>query len=292
MAANTFGFIGLGNMGAPMCANLVAAGFDLRVFDAAGTASRAPDGTVAGDSIADLAATTDTIFLSLPDGGVTRAVCGEIVTVADRRVSRVVDFSTTGPEAARDVGARLDAAGIRFVDAPVSGGRAGAIAGSLTVIASGTGVDIGDLSRAFDAVGGNTFHVGDAPGQAQAVKLLNNFLSATAMAATSEAVVFGEKFGVDMSTILDCVNVSSGRNTASADKFPNRVVTGSYDAGFATALMTKDVALYLEQVRVAGTPDMIGSVVSARWNAAHDAMPESDFTEIYRHIAGERQTGE
>ena len=145
---------------------------------------------------------------------------------------------------------------------------------------------------AFDEVGGNIFHVGEAPGQAQAVKLLNNFLSATAMAATSEAVLFGQKYGVDISTILDCVNVSSGRNTASADKFPNRVVTGTYDAGFATALMTKDVALYLEQVRVAGTPDEIGSVVSGRWNAVLEDMPESDFTEIYRHIAGETQTGE
>lgn len=292
MAANAFGFIGLGNMGAPMCANLVAAGLALRVFDAAGTAERAPEGTVSGDSIANLAATTDTIFLSLPDGKISHVVCDEILAASDCRVSRIVDFSTTGPEAAAAIGTKLGAGGITFVDAPVSGGRAGAIAGSLTVIASGPGADMTDLSAAFDAVGGNTFHVGAEPGQAQAVKLLNNFLSATAMAATSEAVLFGQKFGVDISTILDCVNVSSGRNTASADKFPNRVVTGSYDAGFATALMTKDVALYLEQVRVAGTPENIGSVVSARWNAALEDMPESDFTEIYRHIAGENKTGE
>lgn len=292
MAANTFGFIGLGNMGAPMCANLIAAGHSMRVFDAAGTAERAPDGALAADSIADLAATTDTIFLSLPDGRISGLVCDEILAEADRRVSRIVDFSTTGPEAAGAMGAKLDAAGIAFVDAPVSGGRAGAIAGSLTVIASGPKSDMADLASAFDAVGGNVFHVGEAPGQAQAVKLLNNFLSATAMAATSEALLFGQKYGVDISTILDCVNVSSGRNTASADKFPNRVVTGTYDAGFATALMAKDVALYLEQVRVAGTPDEIGSVVSARWNAALEDMPESDFTEIYRHIAGGIQTGE
>lgn len=292
MAANTFGFIGLGNMGAPMCANLVAAGLSMRVFDAAGTAERAPEGAVAADSIADLAATTDTVFLSLPDGKISGLVCDAVLATADRRVSRVVDFSTTGPEAAGAMGAKLNAAGITFVDAPVSGGRAGAIAGSLTVIASGPESDMNDLATAFDAVGGNIFHVGEAPGQAQAVKLLNNFLSATAMAATSEAVLFGQKYGVDISTILDCVNVSSGRNTASADKFPNRVVTGTYDAGFATALMTKDVALYLEQVRVAGTPENIGAVVSARWNAALTDMPESDFTEIYRHIAGESKTGE
>lgn len=286
-----YGFVGLGNMGAPMCANLLRTGADIRVFDAAGTAERAPEGAVAGDSIADLAATTDTIFLSLPDGKISYLVCDEILAATDRRVSRVVDFSTTGPEAAGVIGAKLGAAGITFIDAPVSGGRAGAIAASLTVIASGPAADMEDLSAAFDAVGGNTFHVGEEPGQAQAVKLLNNFLSATAMAATSEAVLFGQKFGVDISTILDCVNVSSGRNTASADKFPNRVVTGSYDAGFATALMTKDVALYLEQVRVAGTPDDMGSVVSARWNAALADMPDSDFTEIYRHIAGDTKQG-
>lgn len=292
MAENTFGFIGLGNMGAPMCANLVAAGHTMRVFDAAGTAERVPDGALAADSIADLAATTDTIFLSLPDGRISGLVCDEILAKAGRRVSRIVDFSTTGPKAAGAMGAKLDAAGIAFVDAPVSGGRAGAIAGSLTVIASGPKSDMADLASAFDAVGGNVFHVGEVPGQAQAVKLLNNFLSATAMAATSEAMLFGQKYGVDISTILDCVNVSSGRNTASADKFLNRVVTGTYDAGFATALMAKDVALYLEQARVAGTPDEIGSVVSAQWNAALEDMPESDFTEIYRHIAGGIQTGE
>jgi len=108
------------------------------------------------------------------------------------------------------------------------------------------------------------------------------------MAATSEAVVFGQKHGVDMSTILDVVNVSTGRNTATMDKFPNRVVPGTFDAGFAMALMTKDVALYLEQVGVAGTPDAVGSIMSALWNAAHDDMPGSDFTEIYRYIAGEK----
>jgi 3-hydroxyisobutyrate dehydrogenase len=288
MTTTVYGFIGLGNMGAPMCANLVTAGLELCVFDAAGTADRAPESTTPGDSVAALAAATDTIFLSLPDGKICHTVCDEILAAADRRVSRIVDFSTTGPEAAVAIGAKLDAAGITFIDAPVSGGRAGAIAGSLTVIASGPATDISELTTAFDAVGGNTFNVGAAPGQAQAVKLLNNFLSATAMAATSEAVLFGQKFDVDLSTILDCVNVSSGRNTASMDKFPNRIVSETYDAGFATALMTKDVALYLEQVRVAGTPDAVGTTVSGLWNAALADMPESDFTEIYRHIADKK----
>lgn len=292
MSAREYGFIGLGNMGGPMCANLIEAGLTLRVFDAAGTETLAPSGSQVAGNIAGLAASVDTIFLSLPDGGVVKAVCGEIAASPDRRVGTVVDFSTTGPDAAGAVAALLEAAGIVFVDAPVSGGKAGAIAGTLTVIASGPDQAIRDLAVPFDAVGGNVFHVGPKPGQAQAVKLLNNFLSATAMAATSEAALFGQQFDVDMQTIMDVVNVSSGQNTASADKFPKRVVSGSFDAGFATALMTKDVALYLDEVRVAGTPDTVGSTVSALWDAAHAAMPESDFTEIYRYIAGETKSGE
>lgn len=285
MAANTFGFIGLGNMGGPMCANLIGAGLSVYVFDSADTAALAPEGSTFVESVEVLAAQADTIFLSLPDGRVVHAVCAAIVAADTRRVTTVVDFSTTGPEAAAQAAAILAEAGIALVDAPVSGGKAGAVAGTLTVIVSGPDGAVADLAGPFEAVGGNIFHVGSNPGQAQAVKLLNNFLSATAMAATSEAVLFGQKHGVDMSTILDVVNVSTGRNTATMDKFPNRVVPESFDAGFAMALMTKDVALYLEQVGVAGTPDAVGSTMSALWNAAHDAMPGSDFTEIYRYIA-------
>ncbi len=285
MAANTVGFIGLGNMGAPMCANLLAVGFDVVGFDAAGTPARAPEGARVAGGIADLVTDVETVFLSLPDGRIVREVCESILAVRGRATSRVVDFSTTGPEAAREIGAMLGEAGMSFVDAPVSGGRSGAVAGSLTVIVSGADDAVSGLDGAFEAVGGNVFRVGTAPGQAQAMKLLNNFLSATAMAATSEAALFGEAFGLDLSTIVDVVNVSSGRNTASADKFPNRIVTGTYDAGFATALMTKDVALYLEQVRVAGTADRVGSAVSSLWRETDAARPGSDFTEIYRHLA-------
>ncbi len=284
MSQTAYGFIGLGNMGGPMCANLAAAGFDVLAYDAAGTAERLPEGARAGDGIAALVAACDTIFLSLPDGKVVAAVCEEIAAVQDRRVATLVDFSTTGPEAAKAVGAALDAADIVFVDAPVSGGRAGAIAGTITVIAAGPKDTVDALSGPFDAVGGNTFHVGTAPGQGQAVKLLNNFLSATAMSATSEAVLFGQRHGIAMETILDVVNVSTGRNTASADKFPNRVATGTFDAGFAMALMTKDVGLYLDEVRAAGTPERLGAVISGLWNAANAAMPGADFTEIYRYL--------
>ena len=270
-------------MGVPMSANLCAAGYVATVFDAAGTAARAPKGTTVAENIAPVAR-QDTVFLSLPDGRIVASVCDEILNAAGRSVSTVVDFSTTGPQAAGEIGAALAAGGITFVDAPVSGGRAGAIAGSLTVIASGADAAVSALSGPFEAVGGNIFHVGQTPGQAQAVKLLNNFLSATAMAATSEAIQFGMGHGVAMETILDVVNVSTGQNTASADKFPKRVATETFDAGFAMSLMTKDVALYFDEVRKSGTSDMVGAAIAGLWKAADGDMPGSDFTEIYKYL--------
>ena len=125
MTATAYGFIGLGNMGAPMCGHLCDAGLPITCYDAAGTTERAPAGAEIADDLAAVAAVADTIFLSLPDGAVVADVAGAIAAVDGRRTTTVVDFSTTGPDAAAAIGASLNEAGIVFVDAPVSGGRAG-----------------------------------------------------------------------------------------------------------------------------------------------------------------------
>ncbi len=284
MTATAYGFIGLGNMGASMCGHLCTAGLPITCYDVAGTAERAPDGAEIADDLTIVARSTDTIFLSLPDGSVVGDVTGEIAAVEGRRTTTVVDFSTTGPEAAEAIGTSLDAADIVFVDAPVSGGRSGAVAGTITVICAGPEDAIGALTAAFNAVGGNTFHVGPRPGQAQAMKLLNNFLSATAMVATSEAILFGASHGLDMRTMIDVLNVSSGRNTATGDKFPNCIATGTFDAGFTTTLMSKDVNLFRDQVSQAGTANKLTEVVAALWRETDSALPGSDFSEIYRFL--------
>lgn len=285
MAAKAYGFIGLGNMGAPMCGHLCAAGLSIICYDAAGTSERAPEGAEIATDLAAVVAIADTIFLSLPDGPVVSEVAGEIVATAERRATTVVDLSTTGPDVAVAVGASLAEAGIVFVDAPVSGGRSGAVAATLALMCAGPDEAVAALETAFEAIAGNVFQVGKRPGQAQAMKLLNNFLSATAMAATTEAILFGAAHGLEMNTMLAVLNVSSGRNTATGDKFPNRVATGTFDAGFATALMSKDVALYREQVGRAGTPDSVADVVSRLWRETETTLPGSDFTEIYRYLA-------
>ena len=137
----------------------------------------------------------------------------------------------------------------------------------------------------LDAIAGNVFHVGTRAGQGQAMKLLNNFLSATALAATSEAIAFGVAEGLDMSVMLDVLNVSTGRNSATADKFPNRIMTGSYDAGFHTRLMAKDVRLFLDSVARTGTAAAVAESVSDVWQRADAAMPGSDFTQIWQFVS-------
>ena len=131
---------------------------------------------------------------------------------------------------------------------------------------------------------GHILHVGKHAGQGQAMKLLNNFLSAAAMAASSEAIAFGLEQGLDLETMLEVLNVSTGRNTATSDKFPRRILTGSYDSGFQTALMAKDMGLYLDAVGDAGTADRIGRVLADLWQRADVALPRSDFTRIYDFV--------
>ncbi len=281
----TLGFIGLGNMGGPMCENIAKAGhWPIVVHDKAGTTERAPAGTAPANSVAEVAAAADTILLSLPDGKIVSMVADEIAAASNRRAKTIVDLSTVGVAVARDIGATLNPQGIVFVDAPVSGGRAGAIAASITVMCAGPADTIAMLKPVFETMAGNVIPVGAHPGQGQAMKLMNNFLSAVAMSATSEAVRFGQSQGLEMKTMLDVLNVSTGRNTATSDKFPNRVATGTFDAGFAMALMTKDVALYFENARAAGTSTEIGAAVTKLWNAANAALPDTDFTRIYDYV--------
>ncbi len=282
--APRLGFIGLGQMGGPMAANIASAGFQLVVFDKAGTAERAPAGAVLAVSVEDAAARAQTLFLSLPDGPVSIAVARQIAAAPGRRTTVVVDLSTIGPGAARAAAETLSAAGVAYVDAPVSGGQAGAVAGTITIMWAGPGAELERHRGVLLSFCKNPFHVGEAPGQGQAMKLINNFLSGTAMTATSEAILYGLTQGLDMETMLDVVNVSTGANSATRDKFPNRVLTGSFDAGFKTALLAKDIRLYLENAQAAGAPDAVGSVVAALWQACDRALPDSDFTRVYEYL--------
>ncbi|NKC12521.1 MAG: NAD-binding protein [Gammaproteobacteria bacterium] len=281
------GFIGLGAMGAPMAANLATGGAELIVYDIAGP-QRSPPAAVVAASVAAVAAAARTIFLSLPDGDVVAAVVGEIVAAPARKARTVIDTSTIGIAAAQAVHQALADAHMEFADAPVSGGVAGAEAATLSLMFSGRAQTFDRLLLWFKTMSSNQFHVGTTPGQGQAMKIANNFLSATAMAATSEAVAFGTSQGLEMKTMLDVINVSSGQNTATRDKFPQRVLTQTYDAGFRNDQMEKDCRLYLQSVQAAGTADRLGEVVKAMWTHHNEAEPAADISRIYPFIRERR----
>lgn len=286
---STIGFVGLGQMGGPMCSFICRGTTPVVCFDQ--TAGLTPEGGREVSSLAEAVAAADTIFLSLPDGKIVNTVTKEIAAQPDVKGKVVIDMSTIGPAAAKEANETITAAGMTFIDAPVSGGRAGALKASIAIMWAGSKAEMERHQHIIDLFCKNSFHVGEKAGQAQAVKLLNNFLSATAMAASSEAVLFGLSHGVEMKTILDVVNVSTGNNTAIADKFPNRILTGTYDAGFFAELLTKDVRLYNEFVKEAGTSNLIGERVSEVWNMVEDTLPaQSDFTRVFEVLEKRKKT--
>lgn len=280
------GFVGLGNMGSELARNLVVAGHAVATFDLAGP-DRNPDGASFVDAIEDLASAASIVVLSLPDGRASEAVCRAILASPERRTTHVVDTSTVGPAASDAIASALAAAGVGYVDAPVSGGAAGARARTLVVMYAGNAADVEAVQPVLDGLSDRHFRIGDRPGMAQAMKLANNFLAATALAATSEAVAFATGAGIAMETVLEVLNVSSGQSAASRDKFVQQVLPGRYDSGFLNTLMHKDVDLYLRAATAAGSPVEVGEVTAAIWSRFAGELPDADFTRIYPFVAGE-----
>jgi 3-hydroxyisobutyrate dehydrogenase-like beta-hydroxyacid dehydrogenase len=274
-------------MGQPMASRLIAAGHPVVAYDVQGQAMSAitAKGAAPAASPADVAARAEIVMASLPMPAVVEEVAlGPQGISSGARVKLFVDLSTTGPQTARMVAAALGERGITAIDAPVSGGVAGAIKGTLAVMTSGPQAECERLRPMLAAIG-KVFYIGPEPGMGQMMKLLNNLLSATAVAATSEAMVLGVKAGLDPRVMIDVINAGSGRNTATEDKFPRVILPRSFDFGFALALMTKDVTLCLEEAQAQGVPMWIGSAVKQLWQyALAQGGPDQDMTELIRHI--------
>jgi 3-hydroxyisobutyrate dehydrogenase len=279
----TVGFVGLGNMGGALAANLVAAGHPVVAHDAAGP-ERAPEGATYAAGVAEVAQRADVMVFSLPDGPASEQVAGQVAAAGDRRVTHVVDTSTVGVDHAQAIAALLAREGVAYVDAPVSGGVAGARARTLAVIYAGDDDACAHVAPVLAGLSDRRHRVGDRPGLAQALKLANNFLSAAALAATSEAIAFGRSVGLDMATMLDVLNAASGRSAATSDKFPDHVLTERYASGFANSLMAKDVRLYLGAVEKKGGPAAVGEVTASLWDRFAAAEPGADFTRIFPFV--------
>jgi len=286
------GFIGLGQMGFHMARRLVEAGHQVVVFD---TRKEAIDrltalGAQAAGSVREVADRVEIVMASLPTPDVVLEVaCGKGGLIEGNRVRRFVDLSTTGSVMATRIFETLGHRDIVQIDSPVSGGVSGAAKGTLAVMVSGPRAEAAALEPVL-AIIGKVFFIGEKPGAGQTMKLCNNFLSATAMAATSEAMVMGVKAGLDPSIMLDVINAGSGRNTATEDKFPKRVLPGTFDLGFTAGLMMKDVGLALSEAKALGVPMDIGEAVArALQLTCKEIGPEKDVTTVVQPI--ERRAG-
>src|SRR5882757_1909849 len=281
------GFIGLGKMGTPMARRLIEAGHQLTAFD---TNKAAVDkftalGAQAASSPKDVADRTESVLASLPSLQASLDVAtGTGGVIEGARVKRFVDLSTVGSQMAVRIHGLLAKRNIVQIDSPVSGGVGGAEKGTLAVMVSGPRADCELLKPALGVIG-KVFFIGEKPGSAQTMKLANNFLSATAMVATSEAVVMGVKSGLDPAVMIDVINAGSGLNTASRDKFPRSVLPRTFDFGFATGLMVKDVRLAIEEMRSLGLSMEVAEAVGRLWEVVIREMgPESDFTPAIKPI--------
>jgi 3-hydroxyisobutyrate dehydrogenase-like beta-hydroxyacid dehydrogenase len=282
----SLGFIGLGSMGNAMAGRLIDAGYRLAVYDRSSAAidSLVKKGARAASSVADVARQARIVFGSLPTPEIVKEVALSENGLKGGSAKLFVDLSTTGPSVSSAVAEELAGAGITLVDAPVSGGRAGALKGSLSIMASGPRDAFDEVEQLLQ-VFGKVFYVGGRAGMAQTMKLINNIISVTALAVTSEGMVMGVKAGLDPDVMIDVLNASSGRNSATTDKFPRAILPRSFDFGFATGLSAKDVRLCLREADAMGLPMVVGASAQQMLSMTNAMFgPQSDFTSMCRLV--------
>lgn len=282
------GFVGLGNMGMPMARRLAEAGYQVRGFDVSETARAAfsalGGGAAAVRSAAEAAAGAGAVILMLPDSGVVEAVVTDpAFTAALTTDTVVVDMSSSEPERTRGLARTLGDHGVAFVDAPVSGGVKGAVAGKLAVMVGGADDEVRRVADILHHFG--TIYRAGPVGAGHAVKALNNLMSATHLLVSSEAILAGQRFGVDPEAMLAIVNASSGRSGSTENKWPNYILPETYDSGFSLRLMLKDMRIAVGLAEQIGMPSRLGEQAMTLWAEAQETLPDTaDHTEIARWL--------
>jgi 3-hydroxyisobutyrate dehydrogenase len=284
------GFVGVGNMGRPMVAALARAGYGLTIFDrdqaAAASVANVTGGAIAS-SLTGLGAASDIVILMLPNGKVVADVMlGEGgVCEGLGAGALVIDMSSSFPPGTVELGKRLAERGVDLIDAPVSGGVKRAISGDLAIIVGGTAAAV-DRAEALLGTMGKLIRTGPL-GSAHAMKALNNFVSAAGLAAACEALLIGERFGLDPDVIVDVLNASSGRNTATEGKLKQFVLSGTFSSGFAAGLMAKDIRAASDLAESLDVPAPMLAASTRLWNEAAVALePGADHTALFRYLAG------
>ncbi len=288
----TIGFIGIGNMGAPMVRCLAKAGFSVLMYDTRAdvTAPFAAEGgpfAVARD-VAAVGAGAATVVTMLPDSKIVNAV----VLGADGRSGLagamnaggiVIDMSSSYPLETVKLGAALAERGLGLVDAPVSGGVPKAITGTLAIMTGGDQALVERVTPVLSAMG--QVHRTGGLGSGHAMKALNNYVSAAGLIATAEALVVGQRFGLDGQTMTDVLNASTGRNNTTENKVTRYMLNGAYNSGFALALMEKDVGMARSLAAALGVPASELDFVSQSLGKALAALgKDADHTAVYKFV--------
>lgn len=283
----SLGFIGLGRMGAPMAGRLVSAGHDLVVYDLdpRAVASLEVQGARGAASVKAVADAAEIVFLSLPTPEIVRQVAiGPGGVASGTAVEICIDLSTSGSRTAMMLASGLNANGIASVEAPVSGGVRGARGGTLALMIAGPQAACTRVAPLLEILG-RTFQLGEVPGAGQTMKLVNNLLGACAIAITAEGMAMGIKAGLDPARMIEVLNASSGRNSATQDKWPRAVLPRTFDFGFSTALGLKDVRLCLDEADAAGVPMAVGAAVRRILErTAARFGPDADFTAMAKLV--------
>lgn len=283
------GFVGLGTMGKPIATRLLEAKHDLIVYDLRQSAIKAltEEGATEASGYAEVGKYSEVVFLSLPGPeAVEEAITGGseykglIAGLSPGNV--VIDLSTSSPQTTKRLAQDLADRDITILGAPVSGGLEGARAGTLSIMVGGENAVVDACCPIFDSFASNIFHVGEQPAHGHAMKLLNNYLSMGALFLTSEAVILGESAGLDSEVMIDVFNASTGRNSATERKFPNHILSGTYDTGFPLKLVRKDLDLLIKFSQQFETPLLLGGVVNHFASFAHNTQgDDADQTRFY-----------
>ncbi|MCE9793549.1 3-hydroxyisobutyrate dehydrogenase [Shewanella indica] len=297
----TVAFIGLGNMGGPMAVNLIKAGMTVRVFDLVPAAmqSLAEQGAITAQSACGAAAGADVVVTMLPAGKHVRSLYlggeqqqGLLDVVAEGTL--LIDSSTIDADSARTVAAASAAKGLEFVDAPVSGGTAGAAAGTLTFICGGSDAGFAKAKPVLECMGANIFHAGSA-GAGQVAKICNNMLLSVLMVGTSEALSLGIDNGLDPKVLSDIMKVSSGGNWT-LEKYnpcpgvmPSVPSSNDYQGGFMVDLMVKDLGLSQEAALSSQSSTPMGALARSLYvNHARKGNGRRDFSSIFEQFKQEK----
>ena len=279
--------IGLGNMGVPMGARLIKAGFAVTGFDISELARanfELAGGRTAPDAAAAVAA-ADVVITLLPNGRMVRDAVNAVAAHL-KPAAIVVDMSSSDPIGTSRLGEEMIAAGFEFVDAPVSGGVRRAANGTLAIMVGGAAATIDRIAALLAAMGTSIFRTG-ALGSGHAMKALNNYVSAAGLIAAVEALRIGRSFGLDAALMTDILNASSGKNNTTEGKLKQFIISETFAAGFPLRLMAKDVRTADDLAHALGIATPLADLCAELWDAAaRDLNEKADHTEVIRYLEG------